>query len=116
MMETESVVGGATILRNDYVASHLRPRQFKRTCTAPTATDPNAPQLSHDDARREALRVLQIAETQQQQQAFQQQPALGQYEEDDSMLSDSAETGPTDAVPLHKTSSLQQAARKGGRF
>ena len=50
-------------------------------------------QLSHDNARCEALLVLQIAKMQQQQQAFQlQQPALGH------MVSDSAVMGLTDSV------------------
>ena len=57
---------------------------------------------------------LQIAETQQQQafqQQQQQQRALGQYEEEDSMLSESAETGPTDACCAAPKSKFFAASR-----
>ena len=120
-METESFVGGARILKNDYVASAVRTRSVKRTCTS---TDPSQAQLNSDVARREGNRVLQLAEAHEQvpyqnQHAHQQQQllqqALGDYDEDDeSMLSDTAGTGPSEAVQLKQASSLQQAAAKGG--
>lgn len=116
LMETESAVGGVTILRNVYVPSVVRNRSVKRTCTAPTATAPSAP---HDDTRREAQSVLQLAEAQQQQALHQQQQqAKVDYEEDEdgwgdsSVLSATAESGLSEAVD--QASSLQQSAAKGG--
>lgn len=109
-METESFIGGATILRNDYVASTVRPRSVKRT-----AADPSTLELSHEDARREALRVLELAEAQHQvpyhvqQHAHHHQQAV---DDDDESLGDTDEPGQGKTVQLKQASSLQQAAAK----
>jgi hypothetical protein len=67
--ETARVAVGATILQND---SDVRARSVKRAFTDPSATA-SVPPPNHDDARREALRVLHMADIQQAHQQKQHQ-------------------------------------------